>query len=313
MKICTTRQNEEDVPHFQRFYVCYDGLKKAWKTGCRPILGLDGCFLKTVCGGQLLSDVGRDGNNSILPVAMAVVETESYDSWKWFIMMLQDDLNLGNGTGYTIISDQQKGLDKAVKELVPYVEHRNCARHIYNNLRKKHPTAAVRTAFWEASTATHPEAFKTAMKSLERASKTVAEKLNQFEPKVWSKAYFGTHSKTDSCENNISECFNAWILKTRYMPLIDMLTEIHDMLMERLHEKRDSMEHVDCIVLPRIKRIIDDNMVESAHCKAIWDGRQNFQVKWRGIGFCVNLNQQSCSCRVWDLTGIPCSHAICAI
>lgn len=83
--------------------------------------------------------------------------------------------------------------------------------------------------------------------------------------------------------------------------------------MERLHEKRDSMEHVDFIVLPRIKDIIDENMVESAHCKALWDGRQNFHVKWRGIGFCVNLQQQTCSCRVWDLTGIPCSHAICAI
>lgn len=110
VKICTTRRNEGDVPHFQRFYVCYDGLKKAWKAGCRPILGLDGCFLKTVCGGQLLSAVGRDGNNAMLPVAMAVVETESYDSWKWFLMLLQDDLDLGNGYGYTFISDQQKVL-----------------------------------------------------------------------------------------------------------------------------------------------------------------------------------------------------------
>ncbi|KAL6581491.1 hypothetical protein OROMI_007414 [Orobanche minor] len=54
-------------------------------------------------------------------------------------------------------------------------------------------------------------------------------------------------------------------------------------------------------------------MIEVAHCRAIWDGRHNFQVKWRGIGYCVNLQQQTCSCRVWDLTGIPCSHAICAI
>ena len=108
VKISTTRENEGDAPHFKRFYVCYDGLKKAWKTGCRPILGLDGCFLKTVCGGQLLSAVGRDGNNCILPVAMAVVETESYDSWSWFLMLLVDDLSLGDGYGYTLISDQQK-------------------------------------------------------------------------------------------------------------------------------------------------------------------------------------------------------------
>ena len=108
VKIQTTRVNDGDAPHFQRMYVCYAELKKAWKEGCRPILGLDGCFLKIVCGGQLLSAVGRDGNNSIFPIAMAVVETESYDSWKWFMTLLSEDLELGTGHAYTFISDQQK-------------------------------------------------------------------------------------------------------------------------------------------------------------------------------------------------------------
>lgn len=108
VKITTTRVNEEDVPHFQRFYVCYYQLKQAWKEGCRPIIGLDGCFLKTVCGGQMLSAVGRDGNNSMFPIAMAVVETESYDSWSWFLLLLIEDLELRDGYGITLISDQQK-------------------------------------------------------------------------------------------------------------------------------------------------------------------------------------------------------------
>lgn len=108
VKICTIRQNEEDLPQFQRFYVCYAQLKKAWKVGCRPVLGLDDCFLKTVCGDQMLSAVGRDDNNSIFPVAMAIVESECYDSWKWFLMLLQDYLDLGTGYAFTLISDQQK-------------------------------------------------------------------------------------------------------------------------------------------------------------------------------------------------------------
>lgn len=77
-------------------------------------MGLDGCFLKTVCGGQLLAAVGRDGDNCIYPVAMAVVENESYDSWNWFLCFLCEDLGLGDGYGCTFISDQQK---------VPYQIH----------------------------------------------------------------------------------------------------------------------------------------------------------------------------------------------
>lgn len=103
-----TRLNESDPNKFKRIYICYHALKEGWKLGCRPILGLDGCFLKTICGGQLLSAVGRDGNNQMYPVAYAVVESENGDSWSWFIELLRDDLSLGDGSGFTIISDQQK-------------------------------------------------------------------------------------------------------------------------------------------------------------------------------------------------------------
>lgn len=77
-----------------------------------------------------MSTVGRDGNNQLFPIAYAVVESENTDNWIWFTELLSVDLNLGDGRGYTIISDQQKGLDKSLKELLPNVEHRFCARHL---------------------------------------------------------------------------------------------------------------------------------------------------------------------------------------
>ncbi|XP_074336967.1 uncharacterized protein LOC141674144 [Apium graveolens] len=137
VKISTTRLNETDTPKFRRLYVCYHALKEGWKLGCRPVIGLDGCFLKTVCGGQLLSAVGRDGNNQMFPIAYAIVESENTESWTWFTELLKDDLDLGNGYGITIISDQQKGLENALKLLLPSVEHRFCVRHLYSNFRKR--------------------------------------------------------------------------------------------------------------------------------------------------------------------------------
>nr|CAD1830429.1 unnamed protein product [Ananas comosus var. bracteatus] len=78
------RPHPELAPVFQRIFVSYDAQIKGLKQGCRPIIGIDGCFLKGSFGGQLISAIGRDGNNQMFPIAVAVVEAELKDSWNWF-------------------------------------------------------------------------------------------------------------------------------------------------------------------------------------------------------------------------------------
>ncbi|KAJ9535076.1 hypothetical protein OSB04_un001849 [Centaurea solstitialis] len=72
--------NPDEKTYFDRMYVCLHGLKEGWKRGCRRVIALDGCFLKGVCGGELLTAIGRDGNNHIFPVAWAVVNVENKDN-----------------------------------------------------------------------------------------------------------------------------------------------------------------------------------------------------------------------------------------
>jgi transposase-like protein len=73
------------------------------------------------------------------PIAWSTVEGENHYSWYWVFSLLQKDIQINNqGDGWVIISDQQKGLIKAVNEIIPEAEHRMCARHIYANWRKKY-------------------------------------------------------------------------------------------------------------------------------------------------------------------------------
>ncbi|KAL5708733.1 hypothetical protein ACHQM5_019499 [Ranunculus cassubicifolius] len=92
VKIQGERPNIDQQGYFKRMYVCLDAVKRNWIAGCRPILGLDGCFLKGFCKGQLLTVVGRDGNNNMFLVSWAVVESENKDSWGWFLKLLMEDL-----------------------------------------------------------------------------------------------------------------------------------------------------------------------------------------------------------------------------
>ena len=63
---------------FERIYVCLEASKSAFATTCRPLIGLDGCFVKGEYGGQLLSAIGKDRNNQTFPIAYVVVESENY-------------------------------------------------------------------------------------------------------------------------------------------------------------------------------------------------------------------------------------------
>lgn len=94
--------------HFSKIYVCLKGVKDGWVEGCRRVIGIDGCFLKGICRGELLSAVGRDANNQMYPLAWAVVAVENKETWKWFLDLLLDDIEMGDGRGLTLISDGHK-------------------------------------------------------------------------------------------------------------------------------------------------------------------------------------------------------------
>lgn len=97
-----------ELPTFKRLFISYDALKNGWLNGCRKVLAIDGCFLKTFLGGQLLAAIGRDGNDQMFPLVWAVVEGECNESWEWFFQNMQQSLNAGDGDGWTIISDEHQ-------------------------------------------------------------------------------------------------------------------------------------------------------------------------------------------------------------
>ncbi|KAK4382804.1 hypothetical protein Sango_2836700 [Sesamum angolense] len=114
----------------ERMYFCLKGMRDGFIEGCRPLIGLDGCFLKGLFKGSLLAAIGRDPNDNIYPIAVAYVEVEKYDSWEWFLNLLLRDIGSHNERGWAFISDRQKGLLEAIVELAPGAEHRFCLRHI---------------------------------------------------------------------------------------------------------------------------------------------------------------------------------------
>ena len=106
MKVKVEVVNDEKISI--HIYTCL----KAWKdsfVSCQPIIELDGCFLKGQYGGELLTVVGHDANNQMLPIAYAIVEVENKDTWSWFLDLLVGDLGGADICRFcTFMSGQQK-------------------------------------------------------------------------------------------------------------------------------------------------------------------------------------------------------------
>ncbi|XP_059630773.1 uncharacterized protein LOC132273741 [Cornus florida] len=100
------RPTLEEPARFEGLFICFEAMSKGFLEGCRPFIGLDGCFLKGPYKGQLLSALGRDGDNGIFPIAFAVVRSETKQSWKWFMEQLEKAL--GPLHRFTFMSDRQK-------------------------------------------------------------------------------------------------------------------------------------------------------------------------------------------------------------
>ena len=59
-------------------------------------------------GGQILSATTKDANDNIFPVAMAVVEQETMESWIWFLEIFAEDIGRPEELKLVFISDRQK-------------------------------------------------------------------------------------------------------------------------------------------------------------------------------------------------------------
>ncbi|XP_042425723.1 uncharacterized protein LOC122013518 [Zingiber officinale] len=192
---------DDEGPRFQRLYVCFLVCKQGFKNSCQRIIGVDGCFLKVEHGGQLLSVVGLDPNNNIFPICYAMVERGTKDSWTWFLHLLDEDIGVCNDPHtWAFMSDKQKGLILALESLFPDVEHRFCVRHLEINMKcDGFKSIAVKIAFWVATKATRIEEFRVPMVELKDIDAKAYGWLMNKPESQWSKAYFITTSKSDSC------------------------------------------------------------------------------------------------------------------
>ena len=80
--------------------------------------------------------------------------------------------------------------------------------------------------------------------------------------------------------------------------------------MTRFQANRQMIMKVEYELCPKIRKRLYKEKLACSKWLACWASRTKFEVKNGPKSFTVGLEEKSCSYRKWDITSIPCCHAI---
>ena len=92
-----------------------------------------------------------------------------------------------------------------------------------------------------------------------------------------------------------------------------MLDDIRIAALYRLAVNKASVDKWIADWSPECMDIFQENSEVACGCSVLFNGASGYEISDGPDRHTVFLDKKLCTCRAWDLTGIPCSHAICAM
>ncbi|XP_027921419.1 uncharacterized protein LOC114179318 [Vigna unguiculata] len=298
---------------FQRLFVCFRASIYGFFNGCLPIVGLGGIQLKSKYLSTLLSATSFDADGGLFPLAFGVVDVENDESWTWFLSELHRVLE-GNSEcmpEFIFLSDGQQGITDGVRRMFPSSSHAFCMRHLTESISKEFKNSRLVHLLWKAAYATTTIAFKEKIAEIEEVSPEAAKWLQHFDPSQWALVHFkGT--RFGHLSSNIDE-FTKWILDARELPIIQVMERIHSKLKTEFDDRRLKSSSWCTVLAPSAEKLMNEAINRASIYQVLRSDEVEFEVLSADRSDIVNIGSHSCSCRDWQLNGIPCSHAAAAL
>lgn len=298
---------------FHRLFVSFYASIHGFLNGCLPVVGLGGIHLKSKYLGSLLSATSVDPDGGLFPLAFGVVEVENDESWIWFLSELHTALEVHTQKipQLTFLSDGQKGIVDAVKRKFSTSSHAFCMRHLSESIGKEFKNSRLVHLLWKTAYSTTTRGFKEKLQEIEEVSSEAAKWLQQFSPSCWALVYF-EGIRYGHLSSNIEE-FHRWILEARELPIIQVIEQIHSKLMAEFEERRAKSQLWDSMLTPSAENRMVEAISRGSTYQVLRSDEVEFEVLSAERSDIVNIGTHSCSCRDWQLYGIPCSHAVAAL
>ncbi|KAL0553591.1 hypothetical protein IC582_007491 [Cucumis melo] len=217
----------EDDRFFKYLFMSVGACVRGFLNCIRPIIVMDGTFLKNKYRGQLIVAVCLDGNNQIYPLAFGVVDRETDDSIQWFLEKLKGAIREVPNLGF--VTDRKTCFAKGISSVFPSAFHGLCVQHLSQNLHDKYKNDTVATLFYNASRTYRESTFVEAWRHLLAFPNGSGKYLNDVGIARWSRVHFPGR-RYNMMTTNIAESMNSIPKEPRDLPIASFLENVRALL-----------------------------------------------------------------------------------
>ncbi|KAL6545271.1 hypothetical protein OROGR_009145 [Orobanche gracilis] len=314
---CVSRSTNEEHVEFRRVFWAFSPSIKGF-AHCRPVISIDGTHLYGKYKGKMLIAMGVDGNNQILPLAFAIVENESYDSWNWFLYHIKNHV-VKERDGICLISDRHIGILKVVNEhgspwLEPRGFHRYCLRHFISNFNDKFRNSELKALAYRAGSENQVRKFNSTMEEIGKLNPEARQWLERHPLHRWTLAHDGGR-RYGLLTTNLSEIFNSVLKGARFLPITACVQLTFYRLVHYFEVRRplgsSAQANGDAYTPHVIAKQVALMSKASAHFLRSFNREKGiFELttqRGRNVQV-VNLEKKTCTCGKWEIFKYPCSH-----
>ena len=199
----------------------------------RPLIIIDAAHLKGHYQGTNMVAVGMDGNNQIIPIATGVSQSETAESWIWFMRKLKECI--GEVPNLAIISDRHYGITAACNAVFPNAFHGYCCRHLMLNTKMGSDT--MKCLYWKTCKAYTTEDFEKLMLEIRSVRPQAYKKLVEAGVEKWSRAHCPAQRYNYLTSNSV-ESINALTKLVRHCPITALIEWFRSLLQSWYYHRR---------------------------------------------------------------------------
>ncbi|KAL4324050.1 hypothetical protein GQ457_11G016160 [Hibiscus cannabinus] len=302
---------------FHRLFISFHASLSGFVQGCRPLLFLDSIPLKSKYQGMLLTATAADGDDGVFPVAFAVVDAETNDNWHWFLLQLKPAVS--RSSPLTFIADRQKGLQESISKIFKGSYHGYCLRYIAEQLVRdlkgqfSHEVKRIMIEdLYRAAFAPKLEDFHTSVENIKRISLDAYTWIMQSEPQNWANSFF-QGARYNHLTSNFGELFYNWAANAHELPITQMVDAIREKITELISTRRADSDQWLTRLAPSMEEKLDNESLKVCSLQVLQTTGSIFEVQGESTEVVDMDRCWDCSCKGWQLTGLPCCHAIAVI